>query len=69
MSLYAVLKAAVPILNALPKETYVALAKVAAELPGGVRNSLTGVLNSGLSDDEQKGLSASVKRINNKHEG
>jgi|688.fasta_scaffold03599_15 hypothetical protein len=67
MSLYVALKAAVPILNALPKETYSALAKMAADMNPDIRRSLTGMLQSGLSEDETKSLAASVKRIDGKH--
>ncbi len=69
MSLYAALKVALPILNALPKDAYVALAKMAGDLPPDMRRSLTGVLDSGLSEEEAKSLSASVKRVDKKHLG
>lgn len=69
MSLYVALKAAVPLLNALPKETYSTLARMAAEMNPDVRRSLTGMLQSGLSEEETKSLTASVKRIDGKHKG
>ena len=67
MSLYEALKAAVPVLNSLPSETYASLVKMAGELPPEARRSLNGIVNSGLSDDEMKKLTASVIRVNNKH--
>jgi hypothetical protein len=68
MSLYAALKVALPILNALPKESFVALSNMAHNLPSNTTKTLRGFLDSGLSEEERKSLEGSVKRVAKRHE-
>lgn len=68
MSLYAALKVALPLLNALPKESFMSLSQAAQNLSPNTIKTLRGFLDSGLSEEERKSLEGSVKRVAKKHE-